>query len=206
MRSAEIVVLALLLAGCASTPDAATPTPTPAPPAPAPAPEPAPVTTSSGNPVLDRIARELDLQGSESRALARHFFLTGKARFDELDYRAALADFDHAHGLDPEDVTIAQYLRRTQFLVGDRKAELGSTLELLSGQHEAAVEQERIDVERLFDEGVLLSDARRYDEAIRRFEIVLEKIRWFPYELEKPDLETRARERLAFARARATKK
>ena len=46
------------------------------------------------------------------------------------------------------------------------------------------------DLKRLYKDGEDLFNAQEYDRAIIRFEQVLEKIRWFPYQIDSENFES----------------
>lgn len=169
--------------------------------APGPSPQPPPeavaiVTPHASSPEDDRLARlsaELSLRDQERSALAQHYFQTGQAHFAELQYRKASESFHQAHQADPNDREILEAKLRTDFILGDRQGEIASVAQALQNRVHRRIDHERVDVQRIFEEGEELLRAGRYREAEVRFTQVLERLRWFPYSIAPDGLEEKAR-------------
>jgi Flp pilus assembly secretin CpaC/tetratricopeptide (TPR) repeat protein len=201
------LTLAAGMAGCAGT----EPEPTPAaPPAQEPAAEepaaeepvaeqraddPPPEQPGGGGAggVLEDLARELTLREKEARALAGHYYSTGMRAYEDFDYRKAVENFERALDATPNDPQVRHMLMQAQLLAGDRIAEFSTVAEMLNDERQVRVELHAVELKRLYSQGEQLYDAQEYERAITRFEMVLEKIRWFPYKVDTGDYEESAR-------------
>lgn len=148
---------------------------------------------------LRQLSAELSLRDQERSALAQHYFETGQAHFTRLEYREASRCFAQAHQADPNDREILEAKLRTEFILGDRQAEIASVAQAFQQRTHRRIDQERAEVRRLFQEGEELFRAGRYRQAELRFERVLERLKWFPYDLD-TGLEERARRGLVEAK------
>ena len=200
----------LAAAGCAG------PEPEPTPPAPAAEEEPAQAEPqpeqAEGPPpdqpggggqaggVLEDLARELTLREKEARALAAHYYSTGMRAYEDFDYRKAVENFQRALDATPNDPQVRHMLMQAQLLAGDRIAEFSTVSEMLRDEREVRIELHRVELERLYQQGEQLYDGQEYERAITRFEMVLEKIRWFPYKVDVGDYEESARRYIVQAR------
>jgi tetratricopeptide (TPR) repeat protein len=164
------------------------------------APEPPPPRPE--DPRLAAISAELGLRKQEERELSLYYLRSGKKLMEDLRYKEALADVDKAVRLDPENAEARELDERLLVLTGERRGHK-AVIEALAGERKALIAQERFELARLYAEGVDLFTARRYDAAIMRFEAVIEKVRWFPYEIGPDDTAARAERSLADARAMA---
>jgi tetratricopeptide (TPR) repeat protein len=121
----------------------------------------------------------------------------GKRLYDELRYREAEACFRRAHEAEPDDPESRDYLLRIELLTCSKpRGQLLST-----GCRTFSVEREKDELQALQREGEALLDAGEVELASARFERVLERLRWFPYEVDDGSLKTRAEECLSAARA-----
>jgi len=62
----------------------------------------------------------------------------------------------------------------------------------LAEQQNVRAQQDRVELERLYVEGRRKMDEEEYSQAIRDFETLLERIRWFPFNVDLSDLRARA--------------
>lgn len=201
---AAVLAAFALLTGCSSSPP---PSPPPSSPPPAARADRAesvapPASTSSGDPRLDAYSAERSREEDEKRTLAAGYIRSARNRMNALDYEAAARELTLAIKLDPANADARELLERAQWnSTGPRSGEFASVARALAEERRAKVEQLRVDIERLYGEGELLLEKGRYDAAIQRFEVVLEKIRWNPYELDERS-SFRARTEAALARAK----
>ena len=75
-----------------------------------------------GEPALEQLGREQKWRDERARFLADHHTRAGIARYDELDFEAANAEFEKALQYDPRRKDARDYLRRTQAILGLRQA------------------------------------------------------------------------------------
>ena len=212
LRACALALLVVAPIGCAG------PEPEPAPQkqpdAPAKAPEPRnappqragdpPPEQPGGKPqqggVLDQLAAEMTLQQQERKALSDHYFAAGMRFYEAFDYRKAAENFERALDATPNDPRVRQYLLQAQLLGGLRQAEFETVPELLRQQREVQIDLERAELKRIYLEGETLLNAHEYEKAITRFEMVLEKIRWFPFKVDTEQFEQNARRYIVQAR------
>lgn len=155
------------------------------------------------DPRLGDFAKERSLQEQERKALAEHYYKTGKQLFTEMRYRLAAAHLNRATALDPNLATAVKLRDRTLYILGDRRAEYKDAVRVMVEERLAKIHQARVEMERVFLEGEMLMKRQRYDRAQERFQRVLEAIRWFPYDIDREGLKAKAEARIARARRMA---
>ncbi|HZV01990.1 MAG TPA: hypothetical protein VFF73_35105 [Planctomycetota bacterium] len=156
-----------------------------------------------GDQRLDDFAKEMSLAEQERKALSQNYLKTGRSLSMELRYREALPYYERAHKLDPNSTEAAVEYEKCAWIVGDRlKGEYKDAVRELANERLAKVKQAKIEMERLFGEGEILVQKQRYDDAVQRFERVLETLRWFPYEID-PGNNYKKKTEEAIAKARA---
>jgi general secretion pathway protein D len=137
------------------------------------------------DPRLDDFAKEMSLADQEKKVLAQNYLKTGRNLSMELRYREALPYYQRAAALDNNNEQIRVEAEKCAWIVGDRqKGEYKDAVREITNERQARIKQAKIEVDRLLAEGKLLEDKQRYDDAIQRFERVLEALRWFPYEID----------------------
>lgn len=121
-------------------------------------------------------------------------FVEGQRLFRELRYREAEVCFRRAHEAEPQDREILDFLTRVELLSCSKPSCFRTC------DRGVAIELEKAEVRRLFDDGQALLDGGDVSRAITRFELVLEKLRWFPYQIDDEGWKERAEQLLATAR------
>lgn len=152
------------------------------------------------DPRLGDYAQERSLRDQERKALAANYYETGKNLFAELRYREAAANLERACALDPDHLEAQKLRDRALWILGDRRAEYRDAVRELVNERLAKIDQARVEIERIFNEGELLMKRNRYDAAQERFERVLEAIRWFPYDTSQTELKNKAQGLIAEAK------
>lgn len=152
------------------------------------------------DPRLGDLAQEMQLQEQEKAALAENYLRTGKNLFQQLRYREAAANLQRAVALNPNNPDANALLDRARWILGDRKAEYRDAVRTLVDERLAKIDQASVEMERIFNEGELLMQRQRYEEAQERFARVLEAIKWFPYDIDRGGFRTRAEGQIAEAR------
>ncbi|TET39094.1 MAG: hypothetical protein E3J72_01325 [Planctomycetota bacterium] len=127
-----------------------------------------------------------------SRSLAQSYFQTGLRLYKEFRYDEAEVSFKHALRLDPLHTEAQKYLLLTQWINDKREPSLEINANNLYQMKLVLIRQKEIELERTFNAGYDLYDMGKYDEAIKQFELALEMIRWFPYQIDKNDYARRA--------------
>jgi type II secretory pathway component GspD/PulD (secretin) len=154
----------------------------------------------TGGKGLEDLARIGSLKDQERKALAEHYYKTGKGLFDQLRYRDAAANLSVAVQADKENLEARKLYEKTLWILGDRRGETFDMARELADTRIVAIKQAQIEVERLFREGELLVSKEKFNSAIERFERVLEAVRWFPYNIERDNLKTRSQDSIKAAR------
>lgn len=152
------------------------------------------------DPRLGDLAQEMQLQDQEKTALAENYFRTGKNLFQQLRYREAAANLQRAAALNGNHADAMALLDRARWILGDRKAEYRDAVRVLVDERLAKIDQARVEMERIYNEGELLMQRQRFEEAQERFARVLEAIKWFPYDIDREGFRTRAEGQIAEVR------
>ncbi len=207
-RSFSFLAMAGLLAlsGCAATPASqpeanaeATSEPAPvaerpAPVAPADETAAAPASSSSTevslgargpfDDLMDEYAQESTLRRKAASSVSNYYYTEGREAYDALDFREARARFQDALDADPDNEAAFEALQQTQALLGERYATVKMVADEMVARRQAARDQKRIELERLFEAGMAAMDRGRYQDAITSFERILEEIRWYRHLLD----------------------
>lgn len=184
--SSCVLVLAFGLTGCAGAPadapreradergpvsaataPAATKTQPAAAPGVAAKPAPRPVDPQT-NAIMESYAKESRMRREERHAISEHYFRVGKAFYDELDYTQARKNFELAVKADSENRIAERHLQATQSLLGEREATVREVADALAEKQVAGRDQKRIELRRIFDEGMRFMDAGDYDKSTLR--------------------------------------
>ncbi|MBN1421421.1 MAG: hypothetical protein JXP34_21790 [Planctomycetes bacterium] len=156
---------------------------------------------------VDELMRRIDLSTQERQALARNSFELAKRYFEELDYASAERALVEAIRNDPTLTEASRLLDDVRFLQGERVGDRALAVNLFDLER-VRIEQSRVEIERLYAEGLRLQGEAKYAMAIDRFERVVEAIRYsaFPLDLEKTLRQARQKvdecERLALEAAK----
>ncbi|MCI0650988.1 MAG: hypothetical protein L0Z55_03815 [Planctomycetes bacterium] len=189
---AAIAFLALA-AGCAGTPRAATASggQTPdATPAAAPRKETpdALQPAAAGRPLAaaqeaqaEDLLREMSLTEQERKAAAAEALKLARKMMEELRYQEAEEKLESAARLDPSNEEVRKTLNDVKFILGDRGAEIRQFGIHAAEQEKVRQQQAEVELNRLFAEGLRAKDDQNYDEALRIFDQVVERVRWFQY-------------------------
>lgn len=158
---------------------------------------------AGSDPRLDDFAKEMSLAEQERKVLAQSYLKTGRSLSMELRYREALPYYERASKLDPTNADARVEYEKCAWIVGDRqKGEYKDATRELVNERLARTKQAKIEMERLYTEGEVLVEKQRYDDAVQRFERVLESLRWFPYEID-PGQTWKKKTEEAISKARA---
>lgn len=133
---------------------------------------------------LNDIAENFTIREQQKYHLARHYFMVGKRHYDKFDYREAERNFKRAYELDPSLIKADEYARRAGRMLGIRDDEIKLTAQNLGNLRKISIQQKKAELERVFNAGYRLYEARDYARAIEQFELALEIIRWFPYRID----------------------
>ncbi|MDF1667248.1 MAG: hypothetical protein P1V97_36220, partial [Planctomycetota bacterium] len=154
-----------------------------------------------GGGLLEEIARNRSLKEQEKIALSEHYTRVGQKFYEQFRFREAKANLEKAVGANPDNTKARYLLQMAGLLLGDNRDSFKSSAERLKDERDVRLQQERIELRRLFDSGSSLYDESKFDLAIRKFEQVLERIKWSPYNIDSEDLEGNARKKIIEARS-----
>ncbi len=173
------------------------------PPEDGPAAQDPPPGPDGADPRLGDYAQERSLREQERKALAENYYATGRQLFMDLRYREAAANLERAVALDAEHLDAKKLRDRVMWILGDRRGEYRDAVRTMVEERLAKIDQARVEMQRVFNEGEMLMNRQRYDAAQERFERVLEAIRWFPYDIDREGMRAKAEEMIAKARRMA---
>ena len=142
-----------------------------------------------------------DLRTQERIALSMHYTKTGQRHYENYRYREAREDLQKAVELDPDNANAKQLLEMSGLILGERRESLASSANRLANERQVRLQQERIELRRLYKAGLKLQEAKDYSGAIRKFEQVLERIKWSPLTIDTDGLENKARANLIKGRS-----
>lgn len=119
--------------------------------------------------LLDQFEKEKEVRDKYNKYLAASFFKTGRAYYEEGKFMDAKKQLGEALRLDPQNAEARQLLDDVEKLLGLRQA---SVLEDQVNQQKVARDFARMELDRYFEEGQKLFEARKYDDAIRKLQTV----------------------------------
>ncbi len=197
INSCALSLTVILLAGCA-TPVEMSPTETPKASAPAKDVNPAPGdgfrAAAAGARMqdgADDLMNDLTLQGQERRVASQAATRAAEKLVTELRYQDAESRLEEALRLDPTNEKARELLNRVHFIVGDR-AGLQDVARAQASEERVLRQQSILEMERMFIDGRRLMDEGQNEDAVRTFDRLLERIEWFPYNVDLTDIRARA--------------
>lgn len=158
------------------------------------APQGPPDNEAGGGGLLGEIARNQSLRAQERMALSNHYTKVGENFYRQGRYQDASDNLRKAVKANPDNTKARLLLQISEVLLGKRPGELAVSAELLGSEREVRIQQSKIELKRLFDQGTELASEKEYERAIRKLEQVLERIKWSKYKIDDGDVETRARD------------
>lgn len=137
-------------------------------------------------------------KGKEEEAEAA--YEQGKKLYESFRFREARGKLRDALQADPEHVKARYLLQMTELLMGCGGTESSSCGLLLKETRFAMLKDEKLELKSLYEkaEEQLL---REPESAEKLYELILEKIRWSPYNIDEEGLEDRAKARLRVLKA-----
>ncbi len=159
--------------------------------------------------VPEETARIMEVMGVEEGAkkeTAERFYRSGLNLYRQLRYEEAAHDLRIAALLDREHEKARKLLYEVLWILGERRGEIHDVARQLVNERLVSIQQAQAEMERVYVEARRLFDDKQFDEAIDRFERVLEIIRWFPYFIDKKGYEDAAKFWIGLARIEAEAK
>ncbi|MCA8961691.1 MAG: hypothetical protein KDC38_14300 [Planctomycetes bacterium] len=139
----------------------------------------------------DDLVREMGLAGQERLAASQAATREAERLVSELRYQDAQDKLEQALRLDPNNEKARELLDRVHFIVGDRSG-LQDVARQAASEERVARQQSILEMERMYLDGRREMEDGQYDDAVRTFDRLLERIAWFPYNNDLTDLRTRA--------------
>ena len=129
--------------------------------------------------LMDDLAKEEAWRLDRAKFLTENYTKSGIARFNELDYVTAKAEFEKALQQDPANKEAKEYLRKTEAILGLRQRPIiQDVTEQVNIEREIAMQHMKVG----FNKAQEKLAKGEYDEAVAQFERVRELIRWIsPY-------------------------
>ena len=151
--------------------------------------------------LLQQLAKEEKWRRERAEFLAEHYTKAGIARFNDLEFEAAKAEFEKALQQDPARTDARDYLRKTDAILGIRTAGLAKDL-----ADKVRIEQEiaRQQMKVAFDAAKALLDKGEYDDAIAKFQRVRDLAQWLAPHMNVEPMKTQAEDCLKKAESGRT--
>ena len=147
----------------------------------------------SAKELLADYSQESKLQDAANISLAQSEYEIGKRLYEELRYKEAERHLKVAVEKDPNLEEARRLLHKTQFILGDREHDTPSVIERLQEDQRVRVQEFQIGLERTMNEGIRHFEQEDFDSAKEKFELALEQISYFPYEIDTARAESDAR-------------
>ncbi|MGA1534010.1 MAG: hypothetical protein ACO4B4_05815 [Planctomycetota bacterium] len=124
---------------------------------------------------------ELTIEAQRRRAASAAATADAKRLMDDLRYLDAEDRLRQAIQLDPNNQEARDLLELTLAIVGERGPEIQNVADEIERQRIVAQRQAVVEIERLYAEARRQMTDEEYSLAIDNLDMVLERIRWFPY-------------------------
>ena len=135
--------------------------------------------TEAAESELEKLAKEEKWRRERALFLAEHYTQSGIARYNELEYELAKAEFEKALQYEPAKKEAREYLRKVEAILGLRQPPIIKTV---SDQVNLEQQIARQEMKLGFDKAKAHFEKGEYNEAVAKFERVRELIRWLgPY-------------------------
>ncbi|NUN47479.1 MAG: hypothetical protein HUU15_01450 [Candidatus Brocadiae bacterium] len=149
---------------------------------------------------LSDAERNLSVKEQEDAFIAEKLYETAQNKMKQSEFQAALDDLEQARRLNPGSVKIRDLYNEVSRMLNHRPAEWGSNLEWVSRELQVKIEQTRIEVENHMQRGEREMTSGQYEVAEREFNLVVQKLKWVPYDIGMNDKLTSASNRAKDAR------
>ncbi len=152
---------------------------------------------------LEQAMDDMSKVKEENKAYARNYFDIAKGQYEKFRYEEAKENLKLALRYDPEYKEAAALLEKVQALLGERPDKVRTFYEWALKEQKVKVQQRKIEMENLIDEGKMLYKKEDYEAAAEKFESALQIHRWMPYKMEFPELKKEATSLYEQAKKRA---
>ncbi len=148
---------------------------------------------------VDELIRDISLEGQERTNASRAAGEAAEKLMGELRYVEAEEKLQEAVRLDPGNEDARKRLETVLLILGDRSGDIQDMRRRLVEEKNVRLQQDVFELERLYLDGRRAMDANEYEKAIGIFDQVLERIRWFPFDFDLSDQQSRAKQSKAEA-------
>ena len=134
---------------------------------------------AAGETLLQQLTKEEKWRQERARFLAEHYTQSGIARFNELDYEAAKAEFEKALQQDPTKKDAKEQLRKVDTILGVRQGPIIQDVsKTLNWQYELVKQEMKVG----FDKAEAAFTKGQFAESLEMFKKVRDMITWLgPY-------------------------
>ncbi|MEK7449093.1 MAG: hypothetical protein AAB019_06375 [Planctomycetota bacterium] len=165
-----------------------------------------PETLDSPAGVLGKLEQEKSIKMQQKEFISQKYYETALELFNQAQYRQSLENLEKALELNPGHLKAQELFRRTQYLLGDRAAEIKTVKEFLENQLQVKIQATEKEATNHFLKGERYFSDGDFQKAIYEFEAVDEKLKSIPYEIGLSEYRKKAGERIKESRDRMVKK
>lgn len=155
------------------------------------------------DPRADELLRDMERNSEVRKAAAAQAARDGKALMNDFRYAEAEKRLEEAVRLDPENEEARRLLSEVRFLLGDRSGEIRDFARSEVEREKVRQQQARVELEHLYTDALSQLNREDFEAAVKTLDLLLERIHWFPYNVDLTDLETRASGKLKEAEQKA---
>ncbi len=138
----------------------------------------------------DELLRDVQLRGEERQAASKAALQEAERLAAELRYQDAERKLEEAIRLDPNNEAARERLQEILFILGDARTDAGMLQRDLIERRKIDRQQSVLEMRRMFMEGQNFAREGEYERAIRIYNQLLERIYWFPYNVDLTELKT----------------
>ncbi|MFH1708976.1 MAG: hypothetical protein ABIF71_13810 [Planctomycetota bacterium] len=141
---------------------------------------------------LQKAVEEMDKVTQMNKSYARNYLEIGKTQYAAYRLEESKENLKLALRYDPEMQEAADLLDKVMGLLGERPSKVRSMYDWALQEHKVKVQQRKMEMENLVDQGRALNAKGEYADAADKFEAALQIHRWMPYSMEFPELKKEA--------------
>ncbi len=147
---------------------------------------------AAGQNAADDLIRDMSVEAQQKRAASQAATADAERLMGDLRYMEAEERLQEALRLDPQNEKARSLLETTLLILGERSGEVRRLINEEVDRSRVRLQQDVTELERLYVDGRRQMDDKDYSGAIRSLDTVLERIRWFPFNVDLSDLKSRA--------------
>ncbi len=144
---------------------------------------------AEGAPDMAKTVKDLTLQEQADKSAARQYYGEAMKLKESMQYEAAQRKLERAVQLDPSYAEAQKELDEVRFLLDDvPPGDRGAATDDFIKNQQMRIQEAQAQLERLFSEGEALMAREEYTEAAKKYQRVIEINRFYPWNLNKPEL------------------